>query len=488
MLPGVYAFAAATVGESPGAERVAVEALLYPLRELQDLEPGSLRRTVLARAAVLLSREGIDNRGQGALRARMATHLLGAGSLDPAATAAILGISSASAHILARRLTVGPNAVSDTIIAPRLETQLRRAISEGWPDRQPTGSRRQSTPPRRARANAGLVALACMGALGLGVAILLGWIVFRGGGTTNRSLGIAPIENTPTVTNGGLFPVEVTRTPATARPSPTSTSRPGTATPAPSPGRTATPAVAATVQPTTQPTVTATSLASPTTTASPTASPQATSTPFPAATATPTAQPCAPRIATNVASIALIPGQSSFFYALNQALCGTLPFTVASGASWLSAIAASGSIGTGALVAVNVLTDGGNLPGTGEGTFSTTVTLTPADGGPSASVQVSVFQAGSPPTISAASGSCNGGQASFNVAANDDYGVVSVSLRYSLTTGPVTISMVLTSGTARLGTWSVNLAKPAGVQGWAVTATDGAGLARSLVVSPTGCD
>lgn len=483
MLGDVYAFAVNAIGDVPVAERIAIDALVYPLGALHDLVPGTAKRAVLSRAAELLLREASSGfAGQGGLRARMARHLLSFSGLDAAETALVLNISVESATILQRRLSGNDARPPAETLPAALLPALRGTIAEQWPDRQPRSARRQSTAPPRQGANPGLVALATLGTLALIAAVLFGWFVTRGSGGS-RIVVIAPIDVPPTATVSGLFPVEVTQTPATSRPSATSAARLGTVTATATPpagGRTPTAASGST------------SVSAPTATATPTGAPSptatATATPAPTLTATPTSQPCTPRIAANVAAVTLIPGQNSFFYALNQTLCGTLGFAVTSGAPWLSANSASASITTGALVAINLLTDAALLPGTGEGTFSTTVTLIPIDGGTSASVSVSVIQVGSPPLITSASGSCTAGLAIFNVGASDDYGVVWVSLRYSLSSGPVTAPMVLTSGSSRSGTWRLTFARPSGVLGWAATATDGAGLARSIVVTPTGCE
>ena len=491
MLGDVYAFAVNVIGHVPVAERIAIDALVYPLGALHDLVPGTAKRAVLSRAAELLLREASSGvAGQGGLRARMARHLLSFSGLDAAETALVLNISVESAAILQRRLSADDARPPVETLPAALLPALRGTIAEQWPDRQPRSSRRQSTAPPRQGSNPGLVALATLGTFALIAAVLFGWFVMRGS-SGSRTVVIAPVDVPPTATVSGLFPIELTGTPATARPSATSTARAGTVTATATPPAGArTPTVGPGSTSVSAPTATATPAGAPSPTATATATPvqTPTATPAPTLTATPISQPCTPRIAANVAAVTLIPGQNSFFYALNQTLCGTLGFAVTSGAPWLSANSASASIATGALVAINLLTDAALLPGTGEGTFSTTVTLTPTDGGASASVSVSVIQVGSPPLITSASGSCTAGLAIFNVGASDDYGVVSVSLRYSLSSGPVTAPMVLTSGSSRSGTWRLTFARPSGVLGWAATATDGAGLARSVVVTPTGCE
>jgi hypothetical protein len=488
LLPGVHSFAFALLGEAALASRIARDALLFPLSSLQEIRSESDFRTrVYRQAARLIARErvsvapiGADSPGANT-QGLMVDHLVGVVGLQPAELARVLSISRPGAGIVVRRARP-PLTLAPLDVPADLAPAFSLALASHWPDRQPRGAVRLRAAPLPANHRLRSIAMATICLALLGSISAIGWTLLRSDAGELAAVAPAGFESLPQTAESGLFPA-VTRAPPTALPSPTSTRAPA-ATPTSS--ATASPAtVPAAGAATPSPAPTSIATPAPTAAASPTAGPS--STPVPAPTSTATAQPCAPRLAANVSSVTLVPGTPSFFYVLNQAQCGSLPFAVSSNATWLTATATTAVIANSALVAVNLLADGALLPGTGEGAFVTTVSLTGTDGGGAASVQVSVIQAGSGPSILSVSAFCSGGQVNFSLAASDDFGVTSATVRASISSGPVTSSMALTSGTARSGTWGASVARPAEVQGWAVTVTDGAGVTRSSVVTPAGC-
>ncbi len=365
-----------------------------------------------------------------------------------------------------------------------LLTDVANLVSTRWPDRV-----RESSFTRRTIAASGsrpppwrVAVLGATAAIAVGFAAVLAAVVMQGAGDDTFP-GLLDPESP--------VPMESPFAPSPTRPRPTATSAAlGTETPlpmvTPSPGAVAPSETPPPPSPTIVLTPSATASATPTNTVTPTPAASPTAEP-PTPVPTPTAVVCLPRIAANVAALALIPGQDSFFYALNQALCDRITFAATSNVPWLSARADSDVIETGALVPVHLAVNIPSLPGTGEGNFASAVSL---NGGPAgtATVQVSVLRIGGPPSLGSPSGICSGGFVTFSVFVEDDYGVTSVTLRSTTGSGAVSnVPLFMSSGIPTAGTWTASLTFPADVQGWAITATDGASQSRSTVVTPTGC-
>ena len=485
LLPGVFAFAFALLGEAAVASRIATDAALFPLATLQETRgEGDFRTRVYRQATRLIGRERVSVVPIGADSPRANTqglivdYLVAVVGLAPPELARVLGVSLSGAEIVVRR--VGPQpTLAPADVPAELAGAFPAALASRWPDRQPRGAVRHRPIAASTSHRLRSFALAATGVAVVGSIVAIGWTLFRA--DDGKLAAVAPAIESPTPAESGLFPI-VTRAVPTARPLPTQSRATATATPT-TMAPTATGVSGVGITPSLPPTSTATPVA----TATATATIAPSSTPLPTATATATTPPCTPRLAANVSSVTLVPGSASFFYVLNQAQCGSLPFTVASNATWLTATAATGVIANSALVAINLLADGALLPGTGEGTFVTTVSLSGTGGGGAASVQVSAIQTGSAPSILFVSAFCSGSQVNFSLSASDDFGVTVASVRVSLATGPQTSSLALTAGTPRSGTWSGSTAKPTDAQGWAVTVSDGAGLTRSSVVAPSGC-
>jgi hypothetical protein len=354
---------------------------------------------------------------------------------------------------------------------PGLAAEVLAGMPPAAPERQRAGTGRPAgRHGSRLRLVVGLAG-AAIGGLAVAV-VLAGSGLLSGGGA--RTAGLAGAEPSPSpAVVAGLIGTPTSTPPAT----PTSTAAaPPPATSATSPATLpvtlSTPAPLATAS--------ATNTATPTLTTEPAASPSPSATQ--AATATPTA--CAARLATNVESLNLIPGQASFFYVFNQAQCGSATFTVSSSEPWLSIDPTSGLLGSGRLIPVGLLAVPAKLPGTGEGSFAANLTIS---GAGSVTLRVVATRVGERPELIAASAQCSGpGEISLFGSFTDDFGVIAVTAKEGTTGEVLTLSRA--SGDARSGSWSVAFKRPPGsVSSFVISAADGAGQQRSATVIPGGC-